>query len=166
MKKLFAITAMALTLGLSQPSSANAPNVYTLSPGLAFSSGWVGPSFNSVIGIAPVSGHEFYVGIDLSADLYFPGGFAMYLGLLPTAWYQYQLPSHPIKLVGGIAIGPAIGMAAGSGLAVAGVGLEVLFRPGVIFNMGDGDEIGVDLKLGVLGSSFIFKPTVNFIRYW
>lgn len=169
-KKLSAIALLWVALTAPVKSDAahhasmSSTAVYSLSPGLAFAGGWVGMSFNSVIGVAPISGHEFYIGADLSFDLYLPSAVVINLGILPTAWYQFRLPRSPhIRLVGGLALGPAVMIGGTAGGIGSGVALEFLFRPGFLIDMSDATLFGVDLKIGSVNGVFVFKPTANFV---
>ncbi len=145
-------------------SSHHADAVYTLSPGLMMLGGVFGFSVNSYIGMAPIAGHEFYIGGDVGVGFAFPGGFLMEIALLPTAWYQFALPeNNRLRIVTGLSLGPSILVVSGGGFSVSGVAFEVLFRPGFLYQLNPSTLIGGDLKFGILGSLFVFKPQVNFV---
>jgi hypothetical protein len=65
MKKiLLAVAAVfafqtALLEAKAVPASPRSNSIYTLSPGINFIGGVVGPSFNSYIALAPLPDHEF-----------------------------------------------------------------------------------------------------------
>ncbi|MBY0372001.1 hypothetical protein K2X33_15050 [bacterium] len=166
MKKMFLALAIVVSI-FASPARAAEPNVYTLNAGLAFTGGMVGPSVGATVAIAPVNGHEFYVGLEGALDFFFPGGVIMLIEILPTAWYQFAIPNHKsIRLVGGLSLGPAIGIGNALGYLGSGAYFEFLFRPGVILELASGTELGIDLKMGVIGSAFAFKPTANLVYNW
>jgi hypothetical protein len=63
-------TASALD---TKPATFESETVYSISPGLTFLSGVVGPSINTYLGLAPFGGDEFYIGVDAGAAFFFPG---------------------------------------------------------------------------------------------
>lgn len=144
----------------TKPASFNSETIYSISPGLTFMSGVVGPSINTYIGLAPLGGDEFYIGVDAGIAFFFPGTFTMRISLLPTAWYQFRISDNDkLRVVAGVAFGPSI--AAGSG--TSGVTTELLFRPGILYETSENMLLGVDLKLGLVGGVFAFKPQVNLV---
>lgn len=147
-----------------QPASLHSSATYSISPGLAFFGNVVGPSVNSYVGFAPIQGHDFYVGGDLGIAFFFPSAFVMDISLLPSAWYQFRLPANnKISLVAGVSFGPSIIVGSGGGVTAAGVTYEFLFRPGFLMETSDGMLMGADLKFGVIGGTFIFKPQFNIV---
>ena len=170
MKKLFlalcfvsALQANAVTRSSGNASLAPAMS-YSLSPGLNFIGNWFGPSFTSYVGIAPISGHEFYIGGELGVGIYLPGFFAMNFDILPTAWYQFKIPQNQnLRIVAGMSFGPTV-FIGGTGVGgFSGVTYELLLRPGFLLKTSESMIIGGDLRFGTIGGAFVFKPVFNMI---
>ena len=125
----------------------------------------VGFGINSYLGFRPIRNHEFYIGGDVGLTISAPGAFLMGIPLLPTAWYQFAMPNNArIRLVAGISLGPTIVMAAGGSAVAGGAVFELLFRPGLLYQLDEDTQIGGDLKFGVWGSGFAFQPQFNWVR--
>jgi hypothetical protein len=157
----------SLCLGATFMNSAQAKDpafTASVNPGLSFLGGIVGPAVGSYVGIKPVQDLDLHVGGDFNLAFYFPGSFMMQLDILPSAWYEFNLgKASTIRPVVGLSFGPTILVGSGGGLAFSGVTYALYFRPGFLMRTGNNTHIGGDLKFGIVGGAFVFRPQANFV---
>jgi hypothetical protein len=159
------VTIFCVSMGFSQVGEAkSAAFSASLSPGLSVLGSAFGPSVSSYLGFAPLADHEFYVGGDVGLAIYLPGAFIMQIDLLPTAWYQFRIPrAQNFQPVVGISFGPSLLVGSAGGFTASGVTYAFYFRPGFLYRTGSNQFIGADLKFGVFGGAFTFRPQANFV---
>jgi hypothetical protein len=80
------------------------------------------------------------------------------LPLMATGIYKFNLPSNPT-------IHPYAGMSMGINMLFSSLAnrvvFEMLFRPGVNFDVARNFSLGVETRFGVLDGSFVFSPQVG-----
>jgi hypothetical protein len=118
-----------------------------------------------------------YVGADLGV------GFASgtEIQILPTAYWVFEVPSMPkFHFMGGLSLGPTIvsegatiptvningTIIQGTSVSASSVQFELLFRPGMQYEVGKNFMATFEPKFGILSSSFIFNPTLNGVYYF
>ncbi len=156
--------SLFLLAGLSNSAQAKGPAFSaSVNPGLSFLGSIVGPSVGSYVGIKPVHDLDLHIGGDFNLAFYFPGAFVMQLDILPTAWYEFNLSKSNIRPVLGLSFGPTILVGSGGGFTATGVTYALYFRPGFLVKTGSDTHIGGDLKFGIVGGGFTFRPQANFV---
>lgn len=134
-----------------------APLVMNVAGGILASGGSAFPGM--VIGINARLAQQgpFYLGGELGAFLATGSPAYAMFPLLASGYFQFELSSgvHPSL---GAMIGPVFSTASANSAQ-----LEVLFRPGVNFELGRRFVINLEPRFGVMGSSFIFVPQLGVI---
>lgn len=147
----------------SAHSSGGMPVELSVSPGLLVGSGIT--AFNMDINAVTRVTHDLpiYVGLDTGLMFYSAGVApfsATFVGvpLMATGIYKFHIPTNPT-------IHPYAGLAMGIHLSFSSLSnrvlFEMLFRPGVSFDVAKNISLGVETRFGILESSFVFNPQVG-----
>lgn len=147
----------------SAHSSGGMPVELTVAPGLLVASGIT--AFSIDINAVTRVTHDLpiYVGLDTGMMFYSVGvsplsATVVGLPLMATGIYKFHIPTNPT-------IHPYAGMSMGINMLFSSLAnrvvFEMLFRPGVNFDLAKNFSLGVETRFGVLDGSFVFSPQVG-----
>ncbi len=134
-----------------------APLVLNVAAGLLTSGASASPGM--VVGINSRITHRgpIYLGGEFGAYVVTRSPAYAMFPLLASGYVQFELSSGVHPLLGAM-IGPVFSTSGGSSAQ-----LEILFRPGLNFELGRNFVLNMEPRFGVMGSSFIFVPQLGVI---
>lgn len=97
----------------------------------------------------PVRDLPLYLTGDTGPYFYTGYSFQVMVPILLGMDYHFQIPDSSIRPIFGVGLGPVIG---------SRVVFGMLFRPGLIFDIHRSVSLNIELRLGVIASSFAFVP--------
>ncbi len=151
---------------------------FSAGPGMVFYGGNLAKSTGTgtagyALNIGALTGLSGYENIMVGADLGFnswsydvgtPGANPSASGVQVLATVIYQFPSifiPELRPFAGLSAGPFVYVAKTPGSNDSTLYLEVLLRPGLLYQASSELAFGLETKFGILGTDFVFAPQLN-----
>lgn len=151
---LFAFLTIFTMIGVSRPAEGRGrPILLHLGPQVWLSNSTalgVNASFSTRIH----DQHPLFLGADMGV-MFYPSPFSMSLPILPSIYYKFPNQSQ---------VTPIIGMSAGLVITVGTVNTAnfgFFFKPGIEMKWNSSSNLFVEMRLGAIGSAFVFNPVVG-----
>lgn len=135
--------------GTATTRGRSVPLYLTVAPSIAIIESTGLPGLNLQLALCPVRDLPLYLTGDTGPYFYTGYSFQVMVPILLGMDYHIPIPDSKVRPLFGVALGPVIG---------SRVVFGMLFRPGVIFDLHKNISLNLELRLGVIASSFAFVP--------